>query len=163
MTENKQRALEILNRMGIEFSIDEHPPVYTIEEMDVLGLGENGSVVKNLFLRDAKGKRHFLVVLSKDKQVDLKKLQDSIGCSKLSFASEDRLNTYLKLTKGAVTPLGIINDEQRCVEVVLDKDLEGEAKLGIHPNDNSATVWLRWDDLVRLINEHGNPVTILDI
>ena len=104
MTESRQKVFDVLERLGIQVEWEEHPPVFTIDEMDDLGISGRGCVVKNLFLRDAKGKRHFLVVLAKDKQADLKGLQERIGCSKLSFASEDRLKKHLDLTKGAVTP-----------------------------------------------------------
>lgn len=157
----KQQVLKALEERGIKFSVEEHPPVFTIEEMDALGLNERGDVVKNLFLRDAKGKRHFLVVLAKDKQADLKSLQEKIGCSKLSFASEKRLETHLNLAKGSVTPLGILNDHSRGVEVILDNDLVGKKRLGVHPNENTATLWIAFDDLYTLIKEHGNSVTIL--
>lgn len=78
-------------------------------------------MVKNLFLRDAKGKRHFLVVLDKDKRADLKALQEQLSCSKLSFASEERLKKHLGLSRGSVTPLGILNDAQGMVELVFDR------------------------------------------
>ncbi|QSX07853.1 prolyl-tRNA synthetase associated domain-containing protein [Alkalibacter rhizosphaerae] len=162
MTESRQKVFDVLERLGIQVEWEEHPPVFTIDEMDDLGISGRGCVVKNLFLRDAKGKRHFLVVLAKDKQADLKGLQERIGCSKLSFASEDRLKKHLDLTKGAVTPLGVINNEDRTVEVILDGDLVGQNRLGVHPNDNMATLWIAYEDLLKLIKDHGNPVTILD-
>lgn len=163
MDDNKQQALDTLKRMGINFTIDEHPPVYTVGEMDDFGISNKGTVVKNLFLRDFKGERHFLVTVPKDKQVDLKKMQQTIGCTKLSFASEKRLMEHLKVTTGSVSPLGVINDTKKAVEVLLDKDLEGSSSLGVHPNDNTATVWLSWNDLIGLIQKHGNPITILKI
>ena len=86
-------------------------------------------MVKNLFLRDAKGKRHFLVVLDKDKRADLKALQEQLSCSKLSFASEERLKKHLGLSRGSVTPLGILNDAQGMVELVFDRDLIGRRRL----------------------------------
>lgn len=159
--EQKERVLKVLKEMGVAFEMEEHPPVFTIDEMDQIGISDRGLVVKNLFLRDAKGKRHFLVVLHKDKQADLKKIQEVIGCTKLSFASEDRLKNHLNLTKGSVTPLGVINDETCCVEVLMDADLLGARRLGVHPNDNRATVWISYEDLVKIITEHGNNIIML--
>lgn len=159
--DQKAQVLEVLKEMGILYEVEEHPPVFTIDEMDEIGISDRGLVVKNLFLRDAKGKRHFLVVLHKDKQAGLKKIQEMIGCTKLSFASEDRLKSHLNLTKGSVTPLGVLNDETCCVEVLMDADLVGSRRLGVHPNDNRATVWISYEDLVKLIMDHGNSVTLL--
>lgn len=146
-----QKAVaEALDGLHISYEITEHPPVYTIEEMDSLGITSKGDVVKNLFLRDAKGKRHFLVVLEKDKRADLKALQEQLGSTKLSFASEERLEKHLGLSKGAVTPLGILNDFQGAVELVFDRDLIGRQRLGVHPNENTATLWISFDDLKKV-------------
>ncbi len=152
-----------LERMGVKYQVSEHPAVYTIEEMEKLGLGELGGIVKNLFLRDAKGKRHFLVLMRQDKKVDLKGLQSLIGSTPLRFASEERLEKHLGLGKGAVSPLGIINDAEKAVEVVIDRDLTSFGRLGVHPNDNTATVWISPADLEKVIDERGNPVQYLDI
>ena len=131
-----QKAVtDALDSLDIDYEITEHPPVYTIDEMKNLGITHKGDVVKNLFLRDAKGKRHFLVVLDKDKRADLKALQEQLSCSKLSFASEERLKKHLGLSRGSVTPLGILNDAQGMVELVFDRDLIGRRRLGVHPNN----------------------------
>lgn len=159
----RQQVCSFLEGMGISYKISEHPAVYTIEEMENLGLDKLGGIVKNLFLRDAKGKRHFLVMLRQDKKVNLKNLQAKIGSTSLRFASEDRLATHLGLEKGAVSPLGIINDAEQAVEIVVDNDLKGFDRLGVHPNENTATVWLSPGDLDRIIAERGNPVMSLDI
>ena len=147
-----RKVLDVLENPGIRYRMVSHDPVYAIEEM-----------AKNLFLRDARGKRHFLVVLAKDKVVDLKALRRRLGTSALSFASEDRLNRLLGLEKGAVTPLGILNDEARAVEVLFDRDLAGLPALGVHPNRNTATVFLPLADLESLIRSHGNAVSFVDI
>lgn len=164
MTDNQKKVYAKLDEMGISYEVQQHPPVYTIEEMDELGIGdENSAVVKNLFLRDNKGKRHFLVVLGKDKKADLKALKEKIGSTPLSFASEERLGKYLGLSKGAVSPMGIINDETQAVEVVMDRDLVGHPRLGVHPNENTATVWLDFEDLKRVIEENGNQIHYIEI
>ena len=95
--------------------------------------------------------------------MDLKALRRRLGTSALSFASEDRLNRLLGLEKGAVTPLGILNDEARAVEVLFDRDLAGLPALGVHPNRNTATVFLPLADLESLIRSHGNAVSFVDI
>ena len=162
MSEKRSIVFEALEALGVPYEVWEHPAVYTIEEMDALHLPDPSVVVKNLFLRDAKGKQHFLVVLQKDKQADLRALGEPLGV-KLSFASEERLMKYLGLEKGAVTPFGILNDTERAVEVLLDADLECMPLIGVHPNENTATVVLKPADLVRIIERHGNPVEYMKV
>jgi Ala-tRNA(Pro) deacylase len=162
--EQKRKVYEELNQFGIHYTIIEHPAVFTIDEMASLDVfRDNPWVVKNLFLRDAKGKRHFLVVMDKDKKADLKYIRKQLGTSTLSFASEDRLTKYLNLTKGSVTPFGIINDEEKTVEVVLDRSLVGREYIGVHPNENTATVMLSYRDLYKFIETHSNQIHIIDI
>jgi len=160
--DNRAFVLEQLQRLDIPYRLFEHPAVFTIEEMDQLGLQAQGTIVKNLFLRNANGKQHYLVVLREDKRADLKQLREQLGCTPLSFASEERLQTYLGLSKGAVTPLGIVNDSSRTVCVAIDRDLAEEESLGVHPGDNRATVFLSFADLQRLIQSHGNQIRFVD-
>ena len=150
-----------LDGMGISYEVEEHAPVFTIDEMRELGI--KGSVCKNLFLRDAKGRQHFLVVLPGDRQVDLGALAAALGSSKLSFASEERLMKHLGLTKGSVTPLAVIQDPDHTVQVLLDESLTGMDRLGVHPLVNTATLWISGADLLRFVRSCGNPVKIVSI
>lgn len=153
----KEKLCALLDEKGISYRCVDHPAAFTIEDMETAGVCTHGNVCKNLFLRNANGKRHFLVCAQKDRPVDLKQLGTALG-SRLSFASEERLMKHLGLTRGAVTPLGVLNDESAAVEVVFDRNLAGEESLGVHPCENTATVFLRFDDLLRLIEENGNSV-----
>ena len=150
-----------LDGMGISYEVEEHAPVFTIDEMRELGI--KGSVCKNLFLRDAKGRQHFLVVLPGDRQADLGALAAALGSSKLSFASEERLMKHLGLTKGSVTPLAVIQDPDHTVQVLLDESLTGMDRLGVHPLVNTATLWISGADLLRFVRSCGNPVQIVSI
>ena len=152
-----------LDGLGIRYSVIEHPPVYTIEEMDSLGIFDGVNICKNLFVRNDKGNKHYLIVIGKSKQANLKNISSQIGASRLSFASEERLSKYLGLKKGEVTPLGIINDPEHSVIIILDKDLDDGKPLGVHPNDNTATVILSFNDLVSYINFFGNRLDIVPI
>ena len=156
----KQEIKMFLEEKNIPFEWVEHKAVYTIEEMEELGLESMDEIAKNLFLRDQKGKRHFLVVVQGLKQVNLKELGEKLG-TKLSFASEERLEKHMGLTKGSVTPLGILNDENCAVEVYIDEDLCKLKRIGVHPNDNTASVYLSPEDLMNIIREHGNPLEVL--
>lgn len=157
----KQEVKAFLEEKGIPFEWVEHKAVYTIEEMDELGLEDMEDIAKNLFLRDQKGKRHFLVVIRANKQANLKELGEKLGVGRLSFASEERLEKYMKLKKGAVTPLGVLNDEGCAVEVFLDEDFLKMKRIGVHPNENTASVYLATEDLLRIMKEHGNSVEIV--
>ncbi|MCH5349680.1 MAG: prolyl-tRNA synthetase associated domain-containing protein, partial [Oscillospiraceae bacterium] len=140
----------------------EHEAVYTMEDMEKAGIVGKGTVCKNLFLRDAKGKTHYLVTIPEEKRVDMKSLAENIGSTKLSFASAERLTKYLGVEQGCVSPFGVLNDESQAVIVVFDNDLQNDKAVGIHPNDNTATVWLAFSDLHKIIKEHGNEICFAD-
>jgi Ala-tRNA(Pro) deacylase len=161
--EAKEKVYETLNSLGINYEVIDHPAVLTIEDMDKLEFPPDVDICKNLFVRDEKGKRHFLIVLKKDKRADLKNIASQIGSTKLSFASDERLAKYLKLKQGEVTPLGVINDTNNDVVVVFDKDLMGKKKLGVHPNDNTATVVISYEDLKKVITKNGNDIKFVKI
>ena len=153
-----QKVLDRLNELGINYELDEHEAVFTIEAIIELGLNKKGMMPVNLFLRDANGKRHFLVIHDGEKQTDLKKLREQIGCTRLSFGSEERLMKHLGLTKGSVSPFGLINNLNRDVELVIDESIQGQKILGFHPNINTATVWITYDDFMKFVKACGNPV-----
>ena len=157
-SEAREAVQNKLEELGIPFEVEEHEPVYTIEDMDALGITQRGLVAKNLFLRDAKGKRHFLVLIPGEKHADIKKVEKQIGCTHLSFASDERLMKHMKLTKGSVTPFGLLNNAEHTVEVCIDKGLMGKPRLGFHPNTNTATLWLSYQDLMKFIKDCGNKV-----
>lgn len=160
----KQKVLNILDSLRLSYEYEDHPAAYTMEEIEALQLTRpNESIAKNLFLRDGNGKRHFLVLVAGDKTVDLKTLRQTIGSSRLSFASEERLMKYLKVTKGSVSPLGILNDEHLDVEVFIDEELRDSSCIGVHPNDNTATVWISMKDLEKVIRHHGNSLEYITI
>ena len=157
MTE-REKVFARLEELGVSYEVTEHPAVFTIGEMDALGLTAKGEVCKNLFLRDAKGRRHFLVVVPGEARADLRALAAQLESSKLSFASAERLEKYLGLKQGEVTPLGVLNAADAAVEVVFDRGLERFPCLGVHPNDNTATVWLSLADILRVVEGNGNEI-----
>lgn len=153
-----EKVLDRLRGLGINYELDEHEAVFTIEAIIALGLNSRGMIPVNLFLRDASGKRHFLVIHDGEKQSDLKKLREEIGCSRLSFGSEERLMKHLGLTKGSVSPFGLINNANHDVELVIDESIRGQKVLGFHPNINTATVWITYEDFMKFVKSCGNPV-----
>ena len=158
---DKEKTLAFLDGQGIAYEKLEHQAVFTVEEMDLAGISAKGGVCKNLFLRDAKGKKHYLVVAPEEKRIDLSALPAQLGSTKLSFASAERLEKYLGVAQGSVSPLGILNDQAHEVQVVFDRDLCNAERVGIHPNDNTATVWLSFKDLEKLIEKAGNKISYI--
>ena len=153
----KQETYEYLDSHGIVYEVTEHAAVYNMEQLDAVRLPYPECDAKNLFVRDDKKRNYFLITVKGDKRVDLKAFRQAFGTRKLSFASADDLMAIMGLIPGAVTPLGLLNDEERKVALYLDKAFLG-GLIGVHPNDNTATVWMKAEDLVMLIREHGNTV-----
>ncbi|MDV0447031.1 Prolyl-tRNA editing protein ProX [Methanosarcinaceae archaeon Ag5] len=160
---NQLEIIDLLNHLQIKYRFMEHPPANTVEEIDSLGLPDADAIVKNLFLRDDKKKNYYLLVARKDRTINLKELSGLLGSRPLSFASEEDLFRFLQLKKGSVTPFGILNDAKRQVHVLIDSDVMAFRLVAIHPNENTATVWLSPSDLKEIIENHGNAVDILKI
>ena len=161
---DKQQTYDFLKESGVEYEVTEHEAVYNMEELDAVDLPYPGDDAKNLFVRDDKKRNFYLITVKGDKRVDLKEFRKTYGTRPLRFASEESLASIMGLIAGAVTPLGLLNDEDRKVELYIDEDfMAGSGRIGVHPNDNTATVWLQAADLVKLIEAHGNPVHVITV
>lgn len=160
---NEQKLYEILDLLKIKYTRYEHPAIYTIEEANNLDIQISGGHCKNLFIRNRKGDVHYLVVLQDRKRVDLKALSKQIGSTQLSFASEERLFKYLKLTPGSVSPFGLINDIESEVIVLIDRDLINESIVNFHPNVNTATIGVSYEDFEKFLEWHKNKFEYIDI
>ena len=158
----EERVLERLTSLGIVFERFEHPPVPTVEEAQQYWAGIDASHCKNLFLRNQKGNRHYLVIIAYTKRADLRAVAAQIGDGKLSFASPERLMTHLGVEPGSVSPAGLVNDRDRHVRVYLDRDLKTATRISFHPNVNTATLTVTFGDFERFLAACGNPVSYLD-
>ena len=159
---NKKETYQFLNDHGVDYEITEHKAVFNMEELNAIELPYPDWGAKNLFVRDDKKKNYYLITVKGDKRVDLKEFRKKHGLRVLSFASADDLMRFMGLTPGSVTPLGLLNDTEHHIHFYLDSEFVGN-RIGIHPNDNSATVWLYADDLVKLLQENGSNVEIVEI
>jgi Ala-tRNA(Pro) deacylase len=159
----EEKVYEVLDNLGIEYQKKEHPPVYTVEEADEYWADLEGTHTKNLFFRNKKGKRHFLVILDSSKNLDIKSLQGKIGAGTLSFASDRRLSEHLGLSKGAVSVFGLINDEKKAVEVIVDSKLLKSDRIGFHPNVNTATITISTQDFKKFLESRGNKVSYKEL
>lgn len=162
MTE-KEKVCSLLDAFGIPWERADHPPMHSVTDMLGSGLTERGCVARNLFLRDAKGRSHYLVVVKWDKAVDMRHLRGLLNSTRLSFASEARMMRYLGVHPGSVSPFGILNDASCAVRVYIDRELTLAPAIGVHPNDNTSTLYLAPEALLRVIREHGNPLEIIDL
>lgn len=160
---NKQEVYDFLTSRGIEYEVTEHGAVFNMEEMSHVELLHPEADAKNLFVRDDKKRNYYLITVRGDKRVDLKKFREEHSTRPLSFASENDLMNLLGLIPGAVTPLGILNDSEKKVKLFLDEELLKCGLIGVHPNDNTATVWLKTTDLIDIITEHGNEIEAVRI
>jgi Ala-tRNA(Pro) deacylase len=158
---DKKGLYDLLDQYQMTYEACEHPAVYTIEEMDALNLPHSERVAKNLFLRDDKKQHYYLVTVPGHKTVNLKSLSEKIASRKLTFASEESLRELLILEKGHVTPLGVLNNEEKNVIVVFDKSLQNQ-QIGIHPMENTATIFMAFEDVEKLVEDHGNPIVKCD-
>lgn len=156
---------ETLDKMGITYRKTEHRAIFSRDDVtsEEEYLWEGYKVSKNLFLRNAKGDKHYLVVTTVDKKADLKSLAEKIGSTRLSFGSEQRLNKYLKVKPGSISSFAVLNDEKREVNVVFDRELVGEKHFALHPNENTATIYIDFADVERVVREHGNEIMYADI
>ena len=161
MQYDKAAVLSLLAQKQIAYRIVEHERVFTSKEGKALGLPNGERVAKNLFLRDDKKQQYYLAVVQQNCRLNLKALRARLGSRPLTFASEEDLMRLLGLSKGAVTPLGVLHDEAGRVQVLLGEYfLDGQ--IGVHPNENTATVWLDAADLAALLAEYAHPVSWLN-
>ena len=154
----REPILDALQALDIPYELFEHPPVNTGNEAAVHWKAIPGAAVKNLFLRNKKGDRHYLVILGIEKQADLRQLVKVIGDDRLSFGSPERLQKYLGVTPGSVSPLGLVHDSGRAVRVIVDSDLRAADRLIFHPNDNTASLTISGSDFQRFLADRGNSV-----
>lgn len=159
---NKQGLYDYLKSKNIWHEITEHGAVYNMAELSQIELPYPEADAKNLFVRDDKKRNYYLITVKGDKRVDLKEFRKKNGTRVLSFASAEDLMEIMGLIPGAVTPLGLLNDEQCRVKLFLDSAFDA-GLIGVHPNDNTATVWLKTEDLIEMIRESGHQVQLVEL
>jgi len=147
----------------IAYSRHDHPAVYTVEEADRLVPELAAAKTKNLFLRDDKGRRHFLVVVPGHKQVNLKTLKNRMGIKRISFGSPQRLQKHLGIEPGAVSILALYNDKALAVELFMDQELWVSESFQCHPLVNTATLEITRENLTRFLEVTGHEMKLIDV
>ena len=180
---DKEGIYNFLKERGVWFVATEHEAIFSMEDLCDVELPYPESDAKNLFLRDKKKHNWYLVTVNGNKKVDLKKFREEQGTKALTFGSPDELMDKLGLVPGSVTPFGLLNDKENEVRFYIDEDffhnhesacgkeasggddlkVECSGLIGIHPNDNTATVVLKTEDLINIIKENGTDVTVIRI
>ncbi len=161
--DNEQQVYDALDALNITYEVFRHPPVFTVEEANEHWQDIPGKGCKNLFLRDNKGERHFLVVVPDEKRVDIKALGAERGLGRLGFGSPERLQRFLGLTPGSVSPFGLLNDPKGVVTVLIDSALLEETQVTFHPNINTATLMLSVADFKKFLGSRKNTVSFVHI
>lgn len=160
----KDDIYNLLKEKELWHEITEHQAVYNMEELSEVDLPYPEADAKNLFVRDDKKRNFYLISVKGDTRVDLKEFRAKNDTRRLSFASENDLMDVMGLIPGAVSPFGILNDSEGKVQFYIDEAFLAEPGLiGIHPNDNTATVWVKTEDLIAIIKENGNQVHVTKI
>lgn len=161
--ERRNKVFDFLRSQGIEYSFYEHPEAPTIEIAREYWRADGSKHCKNLFFRNHKGNRHYLVVFDSERSLAIHDLEHRLHQGKLSFASEQRMERYLGLRPGSVSPFGLINDEENHVHLFLDKTLLDYPALSFHPNDNRATVVISQAEFARYLAAVGNAFEYLEL
>jgi len=159
----QQELYQILKSLNISYEYFEHPPVETVEQLDVYAKSWNTTRCKNLFFRNHKGNQHFLVVLRHDRNLRIKELEGLLKQGKISFASDWRLEKYMSQKRGGVSPFGLINDTENHVIVFVDETLKEAEYLTFHPNTNEASLKIHPDDLIRFLDWTGNDYSFIQL
>lgn len=163
MEGKKQKVYDVLKKLDINYELRNHPAVFTCVEATRYTSDLVGTHCKNIFLRNRKGNKHYLVTIEENKKLNMKKLEEKLSEKNLSFASEKRMIKYLDLTPGSVSIFGLINDIEKEIIVILDNDLLNEKYINFHPNDNTATITISIDDFNKFLDWSGNEVNKIDI
>ena len=158
---NKQEVYKFLKENNIRHEITEHKAVYNMAELEQIEIPYPEADAKNLFVCDDKKRNYYLITVKGNKRVDLKEFKSKNGTRSLRFASANDLMDIMGLKPGSVTPFGVLNDDELRVKVFFDSAFGG--LIGVHPNDNTATVWLNINDLADIIRRHGNSVEFTQI
>jgi Ala-tRNA(Pro) deacylase len=159
----QKELYELLARLSIDFEYHEHPPVATIEDAKIHWREFNCGRCKNIFFRNHKGDRHYLVVLEHLRQLNIHDLEKRLKQGKLSFASDQRLMKYLGVAPGSVSPFGLINDKTHQVHIFIDEKLNDFDRLSFHPNINTASLVVKKSDFLKFMDHLGNSYEFIKL
>jgi Ala-tRNA(Pro) deacylase len=163
MDDQKEKVIATLENLGITYKLYQHPPAPTIEQARKYWKGIDAAHCKNIFFRNHKGNRHYLVIIEHTANLAIHDLEKRLKQGKLSFASEKRMKKYLGLLPGSVSPFGLINDTENHVHLFLDENLKNAKTISFHPNLNTWSVVISFEDFMRYLNWTRNSYEFLQL
>ncbi|HPW43944.1 MAG TPA: prolyl-tRNA synthetase associated domain-containing protein [Bacteroidales bacterium] len=163
MENKKEMVISVLKGLAIAYEIYEHPPAPTIEEAKKHWKFIEATHCKNIFFRNHKGNRHYLVIIEHTANLAIHDLEKRLRQGKLSFASPERMQKYLGISPGSVSPFGLINDKDNHVHIFLDENLKTASKISFHPNINTYSVIIAFKDFIRYLDWTGNSYEFLQL
>jgi len=149
---------DFLRKNDIEFTIHDHPPVYTTDDLAKYQADFKGLACKNLLLKDQKGKRFFLIILPASEKVDISKTAVMVGEKKLSFANPENLRQVLGVEPGSVSPFSLLNDNENMVEVFISRKVLEAEYVSFHPNRNTASLELEREMFGKYLNKLNHSI-----
>ena len=159
---NRNNVYKVLKQLDIDFEVFEHPPLDTIEIALKYWKDIDAIHCKNLFFRNHKGNRHYLVIIKDTTPFSIRSLELKLKQGKLTFSSEKRLKKYLGVKPGSVSPFGLINDTDHHVHLFLDEQLQNADKISFHPNDNTASLVISYSDFIVYLQAMENSYEFID-
>ena len=146
----EMRTYDLLDRLGISYARVDHAPADTMEACVAVDAALGATMCKNLFLCNRQQTDFYLLMMPADKPFRTKELSAQIGTARLSFASAEHMEQYLDIHPGAVSVLGLANDDDRAVNLLIDEDLLAAAYIGCHPCVNTASLRLAVADILKV-------------
>lgn len=154
---------DVLNKLEIPYTLYEHPPAPDIPTAMLYWKDIEAAHCKNLFFRNHKGNRHYLVIVEHRHDLAISDLEKRLKQGKLTFASPERLKKHLGLIPGSVSPFGLINDDTNHVHLFIDENLKKFSSISFHPNQNTASVVIRFEDFIRFLEWSGNTYEFIQL
>ena len=159
----REQVTNLLDELQISYDIYEHPPVPTVEEALPYWNKIDATHCKNLFFRNHKGNRHYLVILNHEQQLKIRDLEQRLKQGKISFASTNRMERYLGLSGGSVSVFGLINDKENHVHLFLDATLKSAERISFHHNENTSTLVISFNSFLRFLDWSGNSYEFITL
>ena len=159
----KERVFKELDKMGIKYEVVEHPPALTTQEADDYIEGKEGVRSKTMFMSDKKKRNFYLLILDDAKRLDIKKIGELIGEKSLRLGNEENLKNKMNLQFGVVSPFGLLNNNEKDIKVYIDKELLNEEIITFHPNENTATIFIKMNDMFKFFDNLNYKYELIEM
>ena len=158
-----QQVANKLQELGITFDVVEHPPAFTTEQADGYIEGMEGVRTKSMFLTNKKKTQYYLLIMDDKKRLDMDNFKVQVGADRIRMASLDSLAEKMSLPAGTVSPFGLLNNEEKDIQVYFDKEIINEERMSFHPNTNEKTIFVSTTDLFKFLKVLGYSYQVLEL